>query len=191
MKERILIPLVVLVAASLAFSPLCSALPNVTVYGYTDKSYYRPGDTGTLKFWVYNSGTDDLILKNLTILYPWYNPAGLWGGNQTIIPSTSTVISAGQNWNSTASFTVPNDGRAMGGSVTIDVITDKVNRTSYVSLTVTSSPYYFTLQGMDLLNMLVGTMVALMIVLVVIMVLAILVYQHKSRMMWRSEEKPH
>jgi len=71
--------------------------PSLKVYGYTDQTCYKPGDTRTLKFYVYNNGNEDLILKNVTIIYPWYNSMGLWGGNETIIPSTSTVIATGGN----------------------------------------------------------------------------------------------
>jgi uncharacterized membrane protein len=176
MKERVLLLLLVLAAAALAFSPLCSAVASLSVYGYTDQAFYRPGDTGTLKFWIYNDGTEDLILKNLTIYYPWYNPAGLWGGNETIIPSTSTVIPAGGNWNSTSSFTVPNDGRAPSGSnsIRITVNTDKVTRSSTISMSVTSVPFYFSLQNMGDLTTWLAALVVLMVICTLIIAAIIL-----------------
>jgi hypothetical protein len=191
LKERILILFVVLAATSLAFSPICRASANLAVYGYTDKTFYRPGDTGTLDFWVYNSGTEDLILKNVTLYYPWYNPEGLWGGNVTITPSTSVVIAAGGNWSGTSSFTVPNDGRVSAGSnsISINVVTDKITRSSYISMSLTSVPSYLSLQNMyQLLNWLM-ILVVVIVVCTLIIAATIFISAHRRRMMWKSEEK--
>jgi len=191
MKKRVLLLFVVLAATALAFSPLSNAIASLTVYGYTDQTFYKPGDTGILKFWIYNGGTEDLILKNLTILYPWYNPVGLWGGNNTIIPSTATVIAAGRNWSSTDSFTVPNDGRVPSGSssIRISVFTDKTTQSSTISLSVTSVPFYFSLQNMDQLTMWLTILVVLMVVCTLIIAATIFYSLRTRQMMWKSEEK--
>jgi uncharacterized membrane protein len=191
LKERILILLVILAAVLLAFSPLCRAFAGLQVYGYTDQTYYRPGDTGTLKFWVYNSGTDDLILKNVTIYYPWYNPEGLWEGNVTIAPSTSTVIVAGGNWSGTSSFTVPNDGRVFAGSssISINVVTDKTTRSSSISMSLASVPYYFSLQNMDQLLTWLMILVVVIVVCTLIIAGAIFLSVRRRQMMWKPEEK--
>ena len=191
MKDRILLFLVVLAVVSLAFSPLCRAFASLAIYGYTDQTYYRPGDTGTLKFWVYNSGTDDLILKNVTIYYPWYNSVGLWEGNVTITPSTSTVIIAGGNWSGTSSFTVPNDGRVYAGSssINIDVVTDKATRSSAISISVASVPYYFSLQNMDQLLTWLMILVVVIIVCTLIIAGTIFLSVRRRQMMWKPQEK--
>jgi uncharacterized membrane protein len=191
LKERILILFVVLAAASLAFSPLCRALASLEIYGYTDQTYYRPGDTGTLKLWVYNDGNEDLILKNVTIYYPWYNPVGLWEGNVTITPSTSTVIAAGGNWSGTSSFTVPNDGRVIAGSssIRINVVTDKTTRSSSISMSLASVPYYFSLQNMDQLLTTLMILVAVIVVCTLIIAGAIFLSVRRLQMMWKPEEK--
>jgi hypothetical protein len=191
MKERVLLLFVVLAATALAFSPLCKAIASLTVYGYTDQTFYKPGDTGTLKFWIYNDGTEDLILKNLTIYYPWYNPAALWGGNETIIPSSATVIPAGGNWSGTDSFTVPNDGRVPSGSssIRISVVTDKTTRSSAISLSVTSVPFYFSLQNMDQLTTWLTILVALMVVCTLIIAAIIFLSVRRRQMTWKSEQK--
>jgi uncharacterized membrane protein len=192
MKERVLLLFVVLATAALALSPLCNAVASVAVYGYTDQTFYKPGDTGVLNFWVYNSGTEPLILENLTIYYPWYNPQGLWGGNQTIIPSTSSVIQAGGNWSSTTSFTVPNDGRAPSGSsvIRITVYTDKAQSSSTISLSVTSVPFYFSLQNMDQLTTWLAILVALMVICTLIIAAAVYFSVHRRRMTLIPEQKP-
>lgn len=192
MKEKILILLVVLAAASLAFSPLCRATASLQVYGYTDQTYYKPGDTGTLKFWVYNSGTEDLILKNVTIYYPWYNSVGLWGGNETITPSTSTVIAAGGNWSSTSSFTVPNDGRVVGvsGSISINVVTDKTTRSSSISISLLSVPFYFSLQNADQLMTWLMVLMVVIVLCTLIIAGAIFLSMRRRQMTWKQEVKP-
>jgi uncharacterized membrane protein len=191
MKKRVLLFFVVLAATALAFSPLCNAIASLTIYGYTDQTFYKPGDTGTLKFWIYNDGTEDLILKNLTIQYPWYSPVGLWGGNDTIIPSTATVIPPGGNWSSTNSFTVPNDGRVPSGSssISIRVFTDKTTHSSTISMSVTSVPFYFSLQNMDQLTMWLTILVALMVVCTLIIAATIFVSVRTRQMTWKSEQK--
>ena len=181
----------VLATTALAFSPLCRAIASLTVYGYVDQTFYKPGGTGTLKFWIYNDGTEDLILKNLTILYPWYNPVGLWGGNDTIIPSTATVIPPGGNWSNTDSFTVPNDGRVPSGDspIRITVFTDKTTHSSTISLSVTSVPLYFSLQNMDQLTTWLTILAALIVVCTLIIAATIYISVRTRQMTWRSEQK--
>ena len=181
MKEKVLLLLAVVAVGVLALSPLGKAqTPSLTVYGYTDQPYYKPGDTVTLKFWVYNDGSADLILYNVSIYYPWYNM--IWGGNMTVQPSSSTVISAnGGNWSDTVSFTVPNDGRATGGNVRINVVTDKITQSFYIPLNVASVPAYMVLQGTDQMIMLFWAIIVLMIICTVIIAAAILASAHRPR----------
>jgi hypothetical protein len=192
LKKRILILLVVLAAALLAFSPLCRATASLQVYGYTDQTYYKPGDTGTLNFWVYNSGTLPLILDNVTVIYPWYNPVALWGGNETIIPSTSTVIAPGGNWSGTSSFTVPNDGRVLGvsSSISITVVTDKVVQSSSIPISLASVPLYFSLQNIDQLMTWLMVLVVIIVICTLIIAAAIFLSLRGRRMTWKQETKP-
>lgn len=191
MKERVLLLFVVLAVTALAFSPLCNAIASFTIYGYTDHAFYKPSDTGTLKFWIYNGGTEDLILKNVTIYYPWYNSAGLWGGNDTIVPSIATVIPAGGNWSGTDSFTVPNDGRVPSGSslIRISAVTDKTTSSSTIPLSVTSVPFYFSLQNMDQLTMWLTILVAVLVVCTLIIAAAVFFSIRGRQTMWKSEQK--
>jgi hypothetical protein len=149
---------------------------SLTVYAYTNKPSYGPGDTGTLQFWVYNSGTVDLILDNVTIYYPWYSLVGLWGGNVTIVPSTSTVIAPGGSWSYTSSFTVPNDGRISLGSsfIGIDAVTDKTTGSSSIPISL-SVPYYYSLQNMDQLLALLMILIAAIVICTLIIVAALFI----------------
>ena len=185
LKKEILIVFLVLAIATLAFLPLCKAqeYARVTVYGYTDKPYYKPGDTGTLLFWVYNSGTEDLILKNITIYYPWYSAVGLWGGNVTIVAPTSTVIAPGKSWSSTSSFTVPNDGRisSVSGSIRIDVVTAETTGSGSIPMNIVSAPIYLSVQGMDQLLTWQMILVVVIVVCTLIIVAAMFLSLRRPR----------
>lgn len=187
MKKRILMLFVLLATVSLAFAPVGRAFANFAIYAYTDKVYYRPGDSGTLQIWIVNSGDEDLILKNITIYYPWYNPAGLWAGNVTITPSTSTVIVAGGNWSGTSTFTVPNDGRVTSGgsTISINVVTDKLTDSSSVLMSLSSTPFYFSLQSMDQLLVWFTILVAAIVACTLIIVGALFVSTRGLRTMMK------
>lgn len=161
-----------LAVTTLVLSPVSQAEPSVTVYGYTDRAYYKPGETGTINFWVHNQGTEDLILNNVSIYYPW-DKNGLWGTNQTITPESSTVILVGGNWSSTATFTVPNDGRSTSGNANFRINTDKVIGVEQVYVTVTNTPAYLALENMNQLTMLLTLLAIFVIVSGVIVTLAI------------------
>jgi len=168
-----------------------SSNPSPTVYGYTDRPYYGPGDAGTLKFWVYNAGTKDIILDNVTLYYPWYSAVGLWGGNVTIVPSTSTVIAPGGNWSYTSSFTVPNDGRISSGnsSISVYVVTNEATASSSIPISL-SVPYSYSLQNMDWLLTLLIILVAAIVICTLIIVASIFISARRPRMMLKPQEKP-
>lgn len=178
----------VLAVTALALSPISHAAASVTVYGYTDKAYYKPGETGTINFWVYNSGTEDLILNNISIYYPW-DDNGLWGTNKTIVPESSTVITAGGNWSSTATFTVPNDGRSTGGSADFWVNTDKAIGGRSIPLAVSNTPAYLAVENMNVLTMMLTLLAVFVLVVGVIIALAILVLSRRHAMQ-RLESEP-
>jgi len=188
MKGKLMTLGFVLAVTALALSPISQAAASVTVFGYTDRAYYKPGETGTINFWVYNSGTEDLILNNVSIYYPW-DDDGLWMTNQTITPESSTVITAGGNWSSSATFTVPNDGRSMGGSTNFRVNTDKAIGVGHVQVTVANTPAYLALENMNLLTMLLTLLAIFVLVCGLIIALAILT-SGRRHATWRSEPGP-
>lgn len=101
-------------AFMLATMPLVKSAPTVSLYGYTDKLQYMPSETGTVYFWIYNWGPEDIILNNITIYYPWYSP--IWGGNRTIA-NIDLILSEGEYYNNTDSFAIFDDSRATGGYI--------------------------------------------------------------------------
>lgn len=188
MKEKVLLFLTITMLTAVAFAPLTRAYASMGIYGYTDRPYYKAGDTGTLKFWVYNDGTDDLILKNVTIEYPWFNI--LWGGNETIKPASDTVIASGGNWSYSLNFNIPSDGRAHTGSIGIMAVTDKTTETNHVTLNIASVPQYILFEDMDKVVTLFTILVVLVIVCTVIIAATVFLSARRPQIMWKTEEKP-
>lgn len=168
MEKKVLI-LVVLAVAAIALASPAKCIANVRVYGYTDKPQYVAGETVTLKLWVYNHGPDEIVLKNVTIYCPWYAP--VWGGNYSLT-GIDAVLSAGKNWSLTKQFTVPTDGRALGGDIRIEVAytigTAAYRFTDEIPLDV-ARPSLRSLESMDKLLTLVTIQAVLVIVCTIIL----------------------
>lgn len=198
MKEKLLLVSVVMILIALATAPLASAAPTVVIYGYTDRSgQYKPGETGTLKFWIYNKGPEDIVLKNVTIIYPWGQtgtgePNPIWGGNKTI-KGINAALTKGQNWTDTETFTIPTDGRAMGGSVSITYTytygSSTPSTSGSIPLYVASVPLYMSAENMDKIVTLLTVLVVLVIVGAIIIAATIFLAVHKPQVTWKAEQK--
>jgi hypothetical protein len=190
LKGKILFISIITALAVLTFAPTARAYAIVEVYSYTDKTQYMPGETVTLKFYIYNHGPDEIVLKNVTIYYPWYSP--IWGGNETV-KAINAVLSTGKNWNTTKTFTVPNDGRAAGTNIhfefayTIGASTN--TRSDDISIGIVAAPSYQSLQDMDKLITLFTIQVVLLIVCTVIIAATIFLSVRRPQVTWRTEEK--
>ncbi|MEM3673779.1 MAG: hypothetical protein QW468_06145 [Candidatus Bathyarchaeia archaeon] len=190
MKEKAILTFTVaiILASMPAFVSLTKAAPSLDVYGYVDKVYYKPGESGTLKFWVYNSSPDGAILKNITIEYPWYSP--IWGGNQTVTIA-NVVISQDENYSATDTFKIPDDSRAVSGAIRFIVYYEFggniYSHTDSVPLSIVT-PYPMALQNMDDLVMLFTILVVLVIVCTIILAAAIFLSGRKSKVAWKTEE---
>jgi len=133
-KRVLLIYLILFMTAfTLAMTPLAKSFPTVSLNGYTDKLQYFPGEAGTVYFWIYNWGPELIILKNITIYYPWYSP--IWGGNRTIA-NIDIVISKDGNYSNTDSFTIFNDSRAVGGNIEFHTVYDYGEQMDVIPLDV-------------------------------------------------------
>ncbi len=188
MKKKILPLLMVTALIALVLTPLANASADFSIYGYTDKTYYKRGEAGTLKFWIYNDGDQDLILKNITIQYPWYSP--IWGGNETM-KSLDQTITVNGNASFSSSFTVPSDGRAMGGYIQVKAVTDKHTpfAPEYIPINVAGAPSYGSLEDMDKIVMLFTVLVVLVIICTVIIAATIFLSARRPAAMWSKEEK--
>jgi hypothetical protein len=171
LKKKTSLPLflAVLAIAASALADPARCVANVKVYGYTDKPQYSAGETVTLKLWVYNHGPDEIVLKNVSIYYPWYAP--VWGGNYSVT-GIDAVLSAGKNWSLTKTFAVPTDGRAVNGDIEVEV-SYNIGTTTYkvkegIPLEVIT-PGLRSLEGMDKLLTLVTLQSVLVIVCTIIL----------------------
>jgi hypothetical protein len=124
--------LAIALAAILTSTPVHGSF-IATVYAWTDKSSYVPGDSGVLHITVRNQGTQAFTVKNITVNYPWMAfVTDHWDGNFTSA-NINNAVAANQNYNTQYSFTVPTDGRASigGGLASISVGTDIGSNGSY------------------------------------------------------------
>ena len=185
MKEKAIPILVSVAIVALALSPFVNAAASLSIYGYTDKAQYKPGDTVTLTFWLYNDGTEDLILKNVTIRYPWYSP--IWGGNETINGQDAVINPAG-NWTTSVTFTVPNDGRAQGGGIRVDALTDKTEEIAFLSLSVASTAGIVAFENMDTLIMLFTFLIIITLICTIIIAAAIFLSARRPQVTWKAEQ---
>jgi hypothetical protein len=189
LKRKFLLILTAIAFSALALTTRVNAFASIAIYGYVDKPQYMLGDTGTLKIWVVNDGTEDVILKSVTIKYPW-NGFYIWEGNETI-DDINAVIPPGGNWSTSRTFTVPTDGRATGGSIYVHVVTDKVTETepNLITMKVASAPAYGSLQDMDKLVTLFTVQTVLLIVCTIIIAATIFLSGRKPQVTWKAEEK--
>ena len=178
MEKKILMMFTVAALIALASVSSTWAYASFKIYGYTDKPQYKPGETGTLKIWVYNDGTEDLILKNMTLYYPWHNI--IWGGNETLVPTADTVIAPKGNYSTTTRFTIPNDGRATDGNIRIHVITNDPIDDEYLPLNVATPPVSTAFENMDNIITLIG---------IVGIVFTIYLTARRPKMVWAEEPK--
>lgn len=190
LKGKILLASMIAALVIFAFSPAANANVAISVYGYTDKANYNLGDTVTLTFFIYEAGTDQIVLANATVVYPWYSR--IWGGNQTI-NANNAVIAQGKNWNATAKFTIPTDGRANTGYITIDYYytfgSTLFQGSSSIYLRVNSVPTYLSLQDMDQLTTLLTVQAVLVIISAIIIAAAIFLSAHRPKVSWTAEQK--
>lgn len=107
------------------------AQPSMSVYVWTDKSQYKPGEKGTLKISILNEGDEPIEIRNFTIVYPWFAydaKEGKWVGNETIeLEPAEILVSKGGEYYKPVEFTIPSDGRATmeNNEVTISIGTSK------------------------------------------------------------------
>lgn len=182
--------LVLMMLTILAFTRPAECAATVKVYGYTDKLQYSPGETVTLKIWVYNEGPDEIVLKNITIYAPWHSP--IWGGNYTI-DAKNTVLGKGQNWTTTKTFTIPEDGRGYGGGIRVEGVYT-IGSVAYsfwgypCSLNV-PLPSKYSLVDMDKLLTLVTIQAVLVIVCTIILAATIFLSRRRPKTVFEEETK--
>lgn len=192
MKEKLLLITAAVLLAALASAPMAQAFPTVSVYGYTDKSQYKPGETVTLKFWIYNWGPEDIILRNVSIRYPWYSP--IWDGNVTI-KNINEALLKDENWTppQTFTFTIPTDGRAISGNIDISFIFtyggNQYPRSEDIPLSVASAPWFMSFENMDKIVTLFTVLVVLVIVCTVIIAATIFLAGRRPQVTWKAEQK--
>jgi hypothetical protein len=192
MKGKVAIIFLVTLLLTLALAPQAKAAPSLQALGYTDKTQYKPGDSGTLKLWVRNNQPDVAYIWNVSIIFPWYI-GGSSDGNQTTVLSPKATIGLNQNWTTSVSFTVPNDGRAgnnnpvpglPAGNIAVIVGYEwyisgnpPVRQTPKIvlgqSMNIAAAPFNAVLWGFDMLQTLFIVNIIVMIIAAVIIAYAV------------------
>jgi hypothetical protein len=170
---------------------LAFALPvkgaHIQLFGYSDEPQYKAGERGTLKIWLYNDGADDVVLKNVTVEYPWHGYF-IWEGNETI-RDINTAIAVKGNWTTTLIFTVPTDGRATGGNVSVQFVTDRYSGSGQIYLDVVKAPAFIENKDVDRLLTLFTLLVVLVIVSTCIIAATIFLSTHRPQEAWSKEKE--
>jgi uncharacterized membrane protein len=187
LKKKLLTTLVAISILVTTFAPSVKAA-SINIYGYTNKSQYAPGEKGTLRIVIYNSGTESVILESVTIEYPWYW-LYIWEGNETIANIT-TAIPAKGNWSVEKPFTIPADGRAVGGNIRINAYTDEGTIPDNVAISVADSSTASTMKYMEQVSLLFTLLVLIVLIGICVVAATIFLSARRAQVMWKTEEKP-
>lgn len=187
MGRKILLPMILAAFMLMSYAYPAECAANITVYGYTDKYQYSPGETVTLKIWVYNEGPDEVVLKNITVYTPWYSP--MWG--IYTISAGNAVLGKGQNWTTTATFTIPVDGRAYSGGITVEGVytigSAVYTFRRYPCSVNIAQTYRYSLADMDKLITLITVQIVLVIVCTIILAATIFLSMRRPKVILGEE----
>jgi len=188
LKKKTIILLVSLTFVAMALFSVVRAEPAVSISGYTEKPLYNPGQSGTVTLFVYNHGPEDIVLKNVTVWYPWYSQ--VWGGNDTFT-SINATLSSGESWNGSKTFTIPSDSRgASGGFIVVAAVytvgTSTLTEEDDVMMSIVNPSDVS--QSVDRLINYLTVAIALMVICTVIIAAAIFLGAHKLQSVWKMEQ---
>ncbi len=90
--------------------------------GFTTKASYNPGDSGQFEVWIYNQNTTfTLTVTKIEVQFPWFATYGNSYQGNVSVAGMPINVGPKTNWNTTVSFTVPNDGRLAFGAGTATI----------------------------------------------------------------------
>lgn len=154
-----------------------AAQNDVTLYAWTDKVQYKPGETGTLYLTVRNDlPSTDLIIKNITIIYNNWQAYVVdhWEGNESFTNIDEICKMDGGVFNKEVEFTVPTDGRGVTTYAVITLTTDKTTPLiESVYINVVEPPYPMAVTDLDTwMTSLTVALVVCTIILAIVVFLA-------------------
>lgn len=114
MRKKIQHPVLALSLLALVIAAVSvPAHAQPTVNTRPDRSAYAPGDSGTMTVSIINTIGNPLLVRNITIFWPWagYDPNGKWftaNYSYTFSPAIALATSGSNNYSyTTQSFTIP------------------------------------------------------------------------------------
>jgi hypothetical protein len=191
-----ILTVITLLTIFLASSAYAQIVPSdVNIYSWTDKSNYNLGETGMLHIVIRNDKTDeDLILKNISIVFPWFAYTGeKWEGNITITNLDKAIVKKGGVYTHDQEFSIPRDGRVastIGGTPTINLRIEFSNRlyTRSVPLYIKSTPMFMSLEDQDKIVTLFTVTVVLIIVCTIILAATMFLSARRPSVKWREAQ---
>jgi hypothetical protein len=182
LKKKIIAISLMMAFLMMLYVHSAAAQNEVTVYAWTDRVQYNPGETGTLYITVRNDLPDtDVIIKNISIVYDsWYAYVkDHWEGNQSFMNINQICTMKGGVYYKEVTFTVPTGGRGVTTHATITVMLDKPEYNpgpNTVQIDVVEPPYPMTITNMDM------WMTSLIVVIVICtIILAIVIFLSTRR----------
>lgn len=177
MRRTIIGVSIVAILAILCAQSVAAQVPGLTVYAWTVKSQYKPGDTGTLKITILNERDSPTEIRNISIIYPWFaynGKTGEWEGNATVTEELPLWVNPGDSYYREVEFTIPNDGRVVAaGTIDIEVETGDGLASEDVPLRVSSVPLPMSIENLDTwMTSLTITLVVCAIILAIVILLA-------------------
>jgi hypothetical protein len=159
------------------------AAQDITVYAWTDRTQYAPGEKGKLKISILNELEESVEIYNITIIYPWFvydAEEGEWVGNETIKGDSrilDTMTSKGDvddHYYLEIEFTVPSDGRSIiQDSMSIYIWTEDGLISRSPSLPVAAQSLPMSLVGLDVwMTSLIVAIVVCTIILAIVVILS-------------------
>lgn len=176
MKGKILTLMLVASILALTATPQAKAEARIGIYGYVDKVQYAHGETGQLKIWFLNEGTESLILQNISVEFPWYKILP-WEGNITL-KEIDEVISVDGNKTYTFDFIVPDDGRVLSSfvrDIEVTIFVDKIYSAvrENIQMNIANPPANMALQEANNLVTLMTVQIIITIIAAIIIAAAI------------------
>jgi hypothetical protein len=175
----LIIAFCVIPACRAAYSP-----GNVNIYLWADKTQYKPGDTITLYYTIFNDKSSGITINEINITTPWFMKINnQWQGNQTI--TINKAIPSSGSYNNHTTLTVPNDGRAsftspyVSLSVTLRIDDTPIPRT--VNVNIANPPIQTSVHEVDTIILLLAVLIILFVVCTAFIAAAIFLSARKPQ----------
>lgn len=183
-KQGIL--LIIILFSAVLLIPSCKAgfqADEVNVYMWVDNTQYKPGETITLDFTIYNAAPSDIVIYQVNIETPWFMYVkDHWEGNQTI-PTNNKLLRTGQVYFNYTTMQIPTDGRAFTGNSSSQIVmqakTNIGTFNSAIAIGMANPPVYSSVLENDTIILLLAVLTILIVICTALIAAAIFLSARK------------